>query len=109
MFYEHRVRLNGEWENYICTAEADQSQPCPICEGGDRPSLVGVMTVIVCACETVCDKYDCSGMGSPSSDACGLLEESAEKLSLKLIPRDTPDYLRPLVDGSYSEEDASHS
>ena len=46
MFYEHRVRLNGEWENYICTAEADQTQPCPICESGDRPSLVGVMTVI---------------------------------------------------------------
>ena len=46
MFYEHRIRLNGEWENFICTAEADQSQPCPICESGDRSALVGVMTVI---------------------------------------------------------------
>ena len=46
LFYEHRVRVNGEWENFVCTAEADQSTPCPICEGGDRHSLVGVMTII---------------------------------------------------------------
>lgn len=46
MFYEHTIRINGNWENFICTAEADQTQPCPICEKGDRPSLVGVMTVI---------------------------------------------------------------
>lgn len=46
MFHEHRVRINGAWQNFICTAEADTSQPCPICESGDRPSFVGVMTVI---------------------------------------------------------------
>lgn len=46
MFYEHSVRVNGNWEQFVCTAEADQTQPCPLCEGGDRPSLVGVMTVI---------------------------------------------------------------
>lgn len=46
MFYEHTTRVNGQWKNFVCTAEADQSQPCPICESGDRPSLVGVMTVI---------------------------------------------------------------
>jgi hypothetical protein len=45
-FYEHRIRINGDWENFACTAENDQSQPCPICETGDKPSLVGVMTVI---------------------------------------------------------------
>ena len=46
MFYEHRIQVNGGWTNFVCTAEADQTQPCPICEKGDRPSLVGVMTVI---------------------------------------------------------------
>lgn len=46
MFHEHRIRINGTWQNFICTAEADTSQPCPICESGDRPSFVGIMTVI---------------------------------------------------------------
>jgi hypothetical protein len=46
IFYEHRIRINGEWQNYICTAEIDQSQPCPVCEKGDKPALVGVMTVL---------------------------------------------------------------
>jgi hypothetical protein len=46
MYYEHTIRLNGDWENFVCTAEADQTQPCPICEAGDRHSLVGVMTII---------------------------------------------------------------
>jgi hypothetical protein len=45
-FYEHTVRINGGWSNFICTADTDTSQPCPICESGDRPSFVGVMTVI---------------------------------------------------------------
>ena len=45
-FYEHAIQLNGEWSNFVCTAEADQSQPCPICEAGDKPSFVGVMTVL---------------------------------------------------------------
>lgn len=46
MFHQHHVRLNGNWEQFVCTADADPTQPCPICEKGDRPSLVGVMTVI---------------------------------------------------------------
>jgi len=46
IFYEHTIRINGGWTNFICTAETDTSQPCPICESGDRPSYVGVMTVI---------------------------------------------------------------
>lgn len=46
MYHEHMVRVNGNWEQFVCTAEVDQTQPCPICEKGDRPSLVGVMTVI---------------------------------------------------------------
>lgn len=46
MFHEHTVRVNGSWENFVCTADVDESQPCPLCEAGDRASLVGVMTVI---------------------------------------------------------------
>ncbi|MBN7763670.1 hypothetical protein JYP52_21260 [Nitratireductor aquibiodomus] len=46
MFYEHRIRVNGNWSEFVCTAEADQSQPCPICESGARSSLCGVMTII---------------------------------------------------------------
>lgn len=46
MFYEHTVQINGEWKNFVCTGETDTSQPCPICEKGDRPALVGVMTVL---------------------------------------------------------------
>jgi hypothetical protein len=46
MYHEHGVRVNGNWEQFVCTAETDQTQPCPICEKGERPSLVGVMTVI---------------------------------------------------------------
>jgi hypothetical protein len=46
MFYEHRIKLNGDWHNFVCTADVDQTQPCPICEKGDKPSFVGVMTVL---------------------------------------------------------------
>jgi len=46
MFYEHSLRLNGKVENFVCTAAVDETQPCPICESGDRASFVGVMTVI---------------------------------------------------------------
>ena len=46
LFREHSIQLNGDWKNFVCTAEMDQSQPCPICESGDRSSLVGVLTVI---------------------------------------------------------------
>lgn len=42
-FREHMVKVNGEWENYVCIAE---QEPCPICEGGDFPSLVGVLTIL---------------------------------------------------------------
>ena len=46
VWYEHNIRLNGERETYACTAGKDQSQPCPLCEMGDKPAFVGVMTVI---------------------------------------------------------------
>jgi hypothetical protein len=46
MYREHMVKINGGWQNFVCTAEADQTQPCPLCEAGDRSSLVGVMTIV---------------------------------------------------------------
>lgn len=43
-FWEHQLKLNGNWRNwYPCT---QVTEPCPICEGGDNPSLVMVFTVI---------------------------------------------------------------
>jgi len=46
MYYEHSVKINGKWQKFVCTAEADTSQPCPLCESGNRNTLVGVLTVI---------------------------------------------------------------
>ncbi|MCL4743818.1 MAG: hypothetical protein KJZ83_00235 [Burkholderiaceae bacterium] len=46
MFYEHNVRVNGDWQQFVCTSDVDQTQPCPICEKGERSSFVGVMTII---------------------------------------------------------------
>ncbi len=46
-YYDHQVKVNGEWRNFVCTADADTSQPCPICEKGDsKPQLVVLFTVI---------------------------------------------------------------
>ena len=42
-FYEHKVRINGKWDNVVCT---DSSEPCPICAAGDKHRYVGVVTVI---------------------------------------------------------------
>jgi len=44
-FREHRLLRNGSWNNYfVCTKEVEGS--CPICEEGDLPSRVAVLTVI---------------------------------------------------------------
>lgn len=45
-YYEHTLRVNGQFEQFVCTADADTTQPCPLCEAGDKPSLVHVLTVI---------------------------------------------------------------
>ena len=48
-YYEHHLSVNGKWGNYyVCPKETnpDSQDPCPICGGGDRPSLVGLFTVI---------------------------------------------------------------
>ncbi len=43
MFYEHRVKVAGDWTPFVCVAE---SEPCPLCEAGDsKQSLVGALTV----------------------------------------------------------------
>lgn len=41
---EHTVKINGRFENIICTE--DEEGYCPICAGGDEPSLVGYLTVV---------------------------------------------------------------
>jgi len=44
MFYEHRVKLDGKWQNFVCVAE---QEPCPLCESGEsKQTLVGVLTCI---------------------------------------------------------------
>jgi hypothetical protein len=45
-FYEHSVLVNGDRQNFVCTAEADTSQPCPICATGEKPALVHAFTVL---------------------------------------------------------------
>lgn len=46
-FYEHTVYFNGSWTTFVCPAKSTDGQDkCPICEGGDRPSLVAMFTII---------------------------------------------------------------
>jgi hypothetical protein len=43
-FWEHNLRLNGKWGNhYACTQD---QEVCPICVGGDTPSLVAAFSII---------------------------------------------------------------
>jgi hypothetical protein len=46
---EHNCQMNGSWNNYfVCQAKSDPDagHVCPICEGGDNPSLLALFTVI---------------------------------------------------------------
>lgn len=47
-FYEHSIKVAGKLEHYICPQKTNPEVPgeCPICQSGDRPSLVAVFTVI---------------------------------------------------------------
>jgi hypothetical protein len=48
-FYEHNLYLNGSWGNtFVCPEKTDpvNGGKCPICEGGDRPQLVALFTII---------------------------------------------------------------
>ena len=46
VWWEHMLQFNGNWEQFACTAEQDQSQPCPICESGNKPYLATALTII---------------------------------------------------------------
>lgn len=43
MYFEHTVKYSGQWTQFVCVAE---EEPCPLCETGDRPTFVGVATII---------------------------------------------------------------
>lgn len=43
MLLEHTVKHDGRWQPFACVQE---NEPCPLCEAGDNPSLVGLLTVI---------------------------------------------------------------
>lgn len=48
-YYEHNLYLNGKWGNiYVCPEKTnpESGDKCPICAGGDRPSLVSLFTII---------------------------------------------------------------
>ena len=43
MWYEHRLKVAGDWQTFVCVAD---QEPCPICEAGEsKQLLVGVMTI----------------------------------------------------------------
>ena len=44
MIREHQLYLHGHYRNwFVCTQD---EEPCPICEGGDKPNLIALFTVI---------------------------------------------------------------
>lgn len=48
-FWEHNLFLNGSWNNFFVCPEKtvpDANDKCPLCESGDRPSLVALFTII---------------------------------------------------------------
>jgi hypothetical protein len=47
-WYEHNLFLNGSWQNYfVCPEKTNPGEEkCPICESGDRPSLMSGFTII---------------------------------------------------------------
>lgn len=47
-FYEHFVEHAGRSDNFVCPEKTnpESGEKCPICEMGDRPSLVALFTII---------------------------------------------------------------
>lgn len=49
-FYEHTIEVAGQKarQNFVCPEKTnpDSGEKCPLCEQGDRPSLVALFTVI---------------------------------------------------------------
>jgi hypothetical protein len=53
VFNEHLITVDGEKRHFVCTANTNDEQqydenapPCPICEKGDKPSFVGLLTIL---------------------------------------------------------------
>lgn len=40
---EHRVKIDGKFEDFLCT---DEVEPCPLCAAGERKTFVGYLTII---------------------------------------------------------------
>ena len=48
-YWEHNLFLSGVWNNFFVCPEKtnpDSGEKCPLCESGDRPSLVSLFTII---------------------------------------------------------------
>jgi len=45
-YYEHMIKIAGQWHTFVDTSEVDQTQPCPLTEMGSRPYLAAAMTII---------------------------------------------------------------
>ncbi|MEE9127851.1 MAG: hypothetical protein V3U11_11990 [Planctomycetota bacterium] len=50
-FYEHTVPYESRFENIRCVGrnpspEDGRTEPCPLCEAGDEPAYVGILTII---------------------------------------------------------------
>jgi len=48
-YYEHNLFMNGSWNNFFACPEKtnpEANDKCPICESGDRPSLVALFTIL---------------------------------------------------------------
>jgi hypothetical protein len=43
MYYEHMIYWDGKWQTFVCVKD---DEPCPVCEGGDSPYLIGLLTII---------------------------------------------------------------
>jgi hypothetical protein len=47
-WYEHMIAMGGGYSQFVCPEKTvpELKQSCPLCEAGDRPSLVAAFTVI---------------------------------------------------------------
>lgn len=43
-FWEHQLKISGDWRNWFPCTQVEE--PCPICEGGETPYLVALFTII---------------------------------------------------------------
>ena len=42
-FNEHNLQVAGEWKQFVCVSD---TEICPLCNSGNKPRFVGVLTVI---------------------------------------------------------------